>query len=151
MTSFSAPAQAARYLGAAALLGVGVDHLWEYHYGFYSALPTIGSLFLANFAAALVIAAGLVVPWPRLSRRGARLTAALAVCGTAVALGSLAALAVSETSGLFGFMEYGYRTGIVVAIVLEATTALLLATFLVLAWSSPSPRRRSTMGTGRGV
>jgi hypothetical protein len=50
-----------------------------------------------------------------------------------IALGalSLAGLLVSETTGLFGFVEHGYRMAIVVAIVVEAAAAVLLAVFLV--------------------
>ena len=49
----------ARGLGALALLAVGTIHLQQY-LGPYSAIPTIGTLFLLNFAAAIVIGAALV-------------------------------------------------------------------------------------------
>jgi hypothetical protein len=55
-------ARLARYLGALALLGVGVDHLEQYYADFYSAIPTIGTLFVLNFGSAAVIAAGLAAP-----------------------------------------------------------------------------------------
>jgi hypothetical protein len=101
----------ARYLGAAALAGVGVDHIWQFYVDSYSVIPTIGTLFALNFASALVIALGLVVPLQRLSPSwGTTLLALLAAGGAGIALGSFAGLEVSETTGLFGFMESGYRS-----------------------------------------
>jgi hypothetical protein len=48
-----------RWLGALALLSVGIDHIYEYYVRDYQAIPTIGTLFLLNFASALIVAAGL--------------------------------------------------------------------------------------------
>jgi hypothetical protein len=62
-----------RYLGALALLGVGVDHLEQFSVDSYSAIPTIGTLFALNFASAALIAAGLAAPIPRLRGRAGRL------------------------------------------------------------------------------
>jgi hypothetical protein len=106
-----------RVLGAIALLGVGFDHLEQYVVDHYGAIPTIGPLFLANFAAATAIAIALVL-------RGGRL---LPAAGIAVAAGSLLALYVSEHGGLFGFAEAGFRPALVVTVALEAATVVLLA------------------------
>ena len=38
----------ARYIGAAALLAVGLDHLEQRTAAHYAAIPTIGTLFLAE-------------------------------------------------------------------------------------------------------
>jgi hypothetical protein len=57
----------------------------------------------------------------------------LSAAGVGVAAGSLAGLLVSETSGLFGFMEAGYRPAIVLSIALEATAVALLGSCLALA------------------
>ena len=46
-----------RYLGALALLGVGLDHLEQYSVDSYSVIPTIGTLFALNFASAALLAA----------------------------------------------------------------------------------------------
>jgi hypothetical protein len=46
----------ARYLGAAALLAVGLDHLEQRSAAHYAAIPTIGTLFLLNFVSATVLA-----------------------------------------------------------------------------------------------
>jgi hypothetical protein len=40
-------------------------------------------------------------------------------------------LFVSESSGLFGFVEHGYRMAIVVAIVAETAATVFLAAFLL--------------------
>ena len=125
-------AQLCRYLGALALLGVGFDHVQQYSVDSYSAIPTIGTLFALNFASALVVAMGLVAPLQRLSRRWSRaLLTLLAAGGAGIALGSFAGLEVSETTGLFGFMESGYRAAVVLSIVLDAATVVFLSVFLV--------------------
>ena len=132
-----------RYLGAAALLGVGIDHLQQYFGASYSAIPTIGTLFALNFVAAVLLAAGLIAPLERLFRRaGKPILGVLAASGIGVAMGSLIALLVSEQTPLFGFMENGYRQAIVISIVLEVATVLLLGAFLVGLLRSTSIRPR---------
>jgi hypothetical protein len=123
---------ALRNLGAAALLGVGIDHLQQYFGASYSFIPTIGTLFALNFASALVIAIVLFAPMERLFRHrtGRLIHACFAAAGIAVAIGSLLALLVSEQTPLFGFMESGYRQAIVISIVLEVATTVLLGAFL---------------------
>ncbi|HUE28282.1 MAG TPA: hypothetical protein VMP89_16025 [Solirubrobacteraceae bacterium] len=124
--------QALRYLGAVAVLATGVAHIEQYAVDNYSTVPTIGTLFLLNFIAAIVIAVGLIAPLGRVAGRYTdAVRAVLAVCGIGLAVLSLAALFVSETSGLFGFVEHGYRMAIVVAIVVEAAATVLLAAFLL--------------------
>jgi hypothetical protein len=75
-------------------------------------------------------------------RFGDLILAALAVGGIALAAGSLAGLLVSESVGLFGFMEQGYRAAIVLSIALDVVAIVLLGVFLA---ASPIqlPRRRS--------
>jgi hypothetical protein len=51
-----------RVLGAVALLVVGGLHYQQYRYAFYSSVPTIGPLFLANFIGATVIGLFLLAP-----------------------------------------------------------------------------------------
>jgi hypothetical protein len=142
----------ARYLGALALLGVGVDHLEQYFVDSYSVVPVIGTLFVLNFGSAAAIAAGLAAPVQRLPGRAGRLALPLlSLSGVAVAAGSLAGLLVSESSGLFGFMETGYRPAIVVSLALEAAVVGLLGLYLGLRLPTPTgpssarlrPRRRA--------
>ena len=124
--------QGARILGALALLAVGIEHIQQYYAASYSVLPTIGTLFVLNFAGAVVVTAGLLAPLRRMH-------AVLALAGIAIAAGSLVALFISESSGLFGFRELGYRPVIVLSIVLEATTVVALGTFLVLSGVARRP------------
>jgi hypothetical protein len=120
-----------RYLGALALLGVGLDHLEQFSADHYSAIPTIGTLFVLNFASAALVAVGLVAPVDRLPGLAGRLALPLlGAGGIAVAAGSLAGLLVSESSGLFGFMEVGYRPAIVLSIALEGMAAVLLGVYV---------------------
>ncbi len=117
-----------RRLGALALVVVGGVHLQQYLAG-YSDVPTIGALFILNAIGAFAVAAGLLAPIGRfLGDRPARLaTGGLAAVGVMIAAGALAALFVSESQPLFGFMEDGYSTPIVIAIAAEALTTILLA------------------------
>ena len=64
--------------------------------------------------------------------------ALLAAAGVGIALGSFAGLEVSESIGLFGFMESGYRSAIVLSIALDAATVILLGAFLVASWGDQS-------------
>jgi hypothetical protein len=126
-------AELARYLGALALLGVGVDHIQQYSVDSYSAIPTIGTLFALNFASATVVTVGLLAPVRRLAGRWAgAVLAALAVGGIMIPAGSLAGLFVSENGGLFGFMEQGYRQASVISIALEVATMVLLGLFVAV-------------------
>jgi hypothetical protein len=140
----SAIARTARYLGALAVLAAGVVHIQQYYGNDYSTVPTIGTLFFLNFVSAVVLAAGLVAPLGWIAGRYAAAVRALfAVGGIGFAVLSLAALFVSESSSLFGFTEFGYRTGIVLAIVAEAAAVVFLLIFLVAAGTG-LPRRRTT-------
>jgi hypothetical protein len=125
-------AHVGRYLGALAVLATGVDHIEQYAVDKYSTVPTIGTLFLLNFVAAVVIAVGLIAPIRRVTRRYTdAVRAVLAVGGIGLAVLSLAGLFVSESSGLFGFVEHGYRMAIVVAIAVEVAATIFLVAFLL--------------------
>ena len=145
-------AVATRYAGALALLAVGLAHLQQYADDSYSVIPTIGTLFALNFASAAAITVLLFAPVQRLSGRAGRLAVPLlALSGIGVAAGSLAGLFVSETSGLFGFMEAGYRTAIVVSIVLEAVTIALLGAHLLLNRDAIWPTRQTVPSRPREI
>jgi hypothetical protein len=125
-------ARAALYLGALAVLATGVLHIQQYYGQSYSTIPTIGTLFFLNFVSAVVVAVGLVAPLGRVAGRYAEaVRAGFAVSGIGIAVGSLVGLFVSESSGLFGFVEHGYRTAIVLAIVAEVAAVVFLAVYLV--------------------
>jgi hypothetical protein len=118
-----------RVLGAFALLGVGAVHLQQYYAADYSGVPTIGPLFLLNGIGSGLLGATLLFPLERIlkGRTGDAGIGAVAVGGVMVAIGSLAALFISEYGGLFGFVEPGYSLPVVLAIVTEGATLLLLA------------------------
>ena len=119
-----------RTLGALALLLIGAIHFQQYHYDFYSAIPTIGTLFLLNFIGGTGLGLFLLAPFkpPRLRRMFDQMTA---VAGIGFAVSGIAALLVSEHTPLFGFMEHGYRFVIVLTLAAEGAAAVLLAVFLV--------------------
>ncbi|HWF35469.1 MAG TPA: hypothetical protein VG295_08845 [Solirubrobacteraceae bacterium] len=135
---------ASRTLGALALLLIGAIHYQQYHYDFYSAVPTIGPLFLLNAISGTALGLYLLVPVrSRLGRRGKLLDQLAALAGIGVAAGGLAGLLISEHAPLFGFMEHGYRFVIVLAIAADAAAIVLLTVFLVRAHaSSPAFGRR---------
>jgi hypothetical protein len=123
---------AIRFLGALSLLAVGAVHLQQYEY-LYSAIPTIGTLFLLNFVGATAIGLGLLAPVDRLlGRRGGAVVAVLALAGVALAGTAFVFLLVSERTPLFGFMEPGYDPSAIMASrVAELVTVGLLGSFLV--------------------
>ena len=130
-------ARTALDLGALAVLATGVLHIQQYYGQSYSTIPTIGTLFFLNFVSAVVVAVGLVAPLGRVAGRYAGAIHPLfAVGGIGIAVGSLVGLFVSETSGLFGFVEHGYRTAIVLAIVAEVAAIFFLAVYLAASGAS---------------
>lgn len=118
-----------RFGGALALLAMALIHLQQAVGAHYSGIPTIGTLFVLNFAGGTAIALGLMSP---LGRRGSGVATLLSLTGIAVAATSIAFLLISESTPLFGFRESGYRAAIVVALVSEAAAVLLLSSYLVL-------------------
>jgi hypothetical protein len=126
-----------RRLGALSLLAVGAVHLQQY-VTLYSAIPTIGRLFVLNFVGATAIGLGLLAPVERvLGRRGDTAVAFLALGGVALAASAFVFLLVSERTPLFGFMEPGYDPPAIMAVrVAELVTVGLLGGFLVARFSS---------------
>jgi hypothetical protein len=128
----SSAALAARFLGALSLLAVGAVHLQQYDY-LYSSIPTIGTLFLLNFAGATALGLGLLSPVERLlGRLGGAITALLALGGIGLAATAFASLLVAERTPLFGFMEPGYDPpAIATARAAEIATVVLLGAYLL--------------------
>ena len=124
----------ARTLGGLALLVVAGVHLEQYTVAHFSVIPTIGPLFLANFIAAMVVGLFLLLRVGPVSRGIPLLLDALAaLAGIGVAAGALVALFISEYVSLFGFMEHGYRTEIVIAIGAELAAIAALSVVVVRA------------------
>jgi hypothetical protein len=127
------PWLAVRALGALAVLVVGIIHLQQY-FKLYSAIPTIGTLFVLNFAGATAIGLGLLAPVEHLLGRrfGAAAVGLLALAGVGLAATAFVFLAISEHTPLFGFMEPGYDpTAILASRLAEGAAILLLTGFLI--------------------
>lgn len=125
--------RATRFSGALALLAVGAIHLQQYAGSGYDQIPTIGPLFLLNTVSCALIGIGLLLPVERwlAARRADGVIGLLAAAGALIALLSLIALFISETSTLFGFSEDGFRTAIVASIATEVAVILLLGSVAV--------------------
>jgi hypothetical protein len=123
---------AVRVLGALAVLTVGAIHLQQY-LKLYSGIPTIGTLFLLNFAGASAIGLGLLAPAEHLAGRrwGTAAVGLIALAGVGLAATAFVFLLISEHTPLFGFMEPGYDPGAMLASrIAEGATVLLLGSFL---------------------
>jgi hypothetical protein len=72
-----------------------------------------------------------------------RLPALLALSGVGIAAGSIVGLLISETSGLFGFTENGYRSTIVLSLVFEGATIILLGIYFAYTMIRPRSRKPS--------
>ena len=123
---------AVRVLGALSLLAVGAVHLQQF-FTLYSSIPTIGTLFVLNFAGATVLGLGLLAPLERLlGRRGDPVLVLLALGGIALAATAFVFLLISEHTPLFGFMEPGYDPPAIMASrVAELLTVGLLGSVVV--------------------
>jgi hypothetical protein len=118
---------AARVVAAALVVATGAIHLYLYQDGF-SAIPTIGRLFLANFAIAVVLGLAVLV-------RGRWIPSLL---GAGFCLGTLAAFLVSVHWGLFGYQETlsgAWQQRAAAVEIAGAVACLILA-----AWSRPRSR-----------
>jgi hypothetical protein len=103
----SAAALSARFVGALSVLAVGAVHLQQYEF-LYSAIPTVGTLFVLNFAGATALGLGLLAPVEHLfGRRGGIVVAILALGAIGLAATAFALLLVAERTPLFGFQEQG--------------------------------------------
>ena len=122
---------------------MGVVHLQEYR-GPYAAIPTIGTLFLVNFAAAVAVGAALFAPIEHVAGRWAGPAVATVTAGGIVlAAGSFVMLWISERRPLFGFQEPGYDpTAIAVSRYAEVAAVVLLSGSLVGRFGGSSPKRR---------
>ncbi|MCV2488348.1 hypothetical protein OF117_03150 [Geodermatophilus sp. YIM 151500] len=122
----AAPAVAVlRVLGAVLLLGIAVIHGYLWQQG-YRGIDVIGPAFLLDTALA-VGGAVLVLVAPR------RWLPAVAAAGALLAAGTLGALLVSTTVGLFGFVESTAAQLWWESFWVEAAATVVLAALAVLA------------------
>jgi hypothetical protein len=122
----------ARVLGAVAVLATGAVHLQQF-LKLYSEIPTIGTLFILNFAGATTVGLALLAPLERIGgRHGAALVVLAATAGIALAATSFVFLLISEQTPVFGFKEPGYDPpAIAFARAAEVATVFFLGAFLV--------------------
>jgi hypothetical protein len=134
---------ALRGLGALALLATGAVHLQQFD-RFYSEIPTIGTLFVLNFAGATALALALLGPLERIGgRHGSLLLALVAAAGVAFAAVTFAFLLISERTPLFGFQEPGYDPPAIAASRgAEIATVVFLGLFLAGRVWLKAPMRR---------
>ena len=132
-----------RYLGALVVLAVGLVHLQQY-FGPYAQIPTIGTLFLVNFAAAAAISLALLAPLEHLTGRWAGAAVALVtIGGITLGAGSFVLLTISERRPLFGFQEPGYDpTAIAISRATEVAAAVLLGASLIARFAGKTPKVR---------
>jgi hypothetical protein len=125
---------ALRLLGAVALLATGAVHLQQF-IRFYSEIPTIGTLFVLNFAGATALALALLAPLERLGgRHGSALLALIALAGIALAATAFTFLLISEP---------GYDPAAIAASrVVEIGTVVFLGLFLAGRFWLKAPMRR---------
>jgi len=133
----------ARFLGALSVLAVGAVHLQQY-YGPYSAIRTIGTLFLVNFGVATLIGVGLLAPIEHLTGQLAGATVVVVtLAGIALSAGSFVLLAISEQRPLFGFMESGFDPAAITATrAAEIAAVVFLAVSLVTRFVSHGAKAR---------
>jgi len=125
------------------LLAVGAVHLQQYLL-LYWVIPTIGTLFVLNFAVATVLGVLLLAPLDRWGGRWAAVFLGLASSGgVAFAVVTFVLLEISERTPLFGFREPGYDpVAITASQVAEIATAVLLGTYLVARFVARTSLRR---------
>ena len=127
-----------RSLAAALLLAGGIVHygLWQ---GGYRHIPVIGPLFLANVFGSITLAAAALV-----SRRRV-----VSLAGALFAAGSLAALILSRTVGIFGFTETVWTAPAVKALLSETGVMAILGLDVVLQLRAQQRRQRVLITAGR--
>lgn len=121
---------AMRVVSAGLLVWIGYIHYHLWQEG-YKSIPTNGPFFLVDAIAAVVLAAAVLV-WAR------PLTGLLAAGFVA---GTILALVISLTVGLFGFKESIHASFVVESLILESITTIILASWTVIA-ASAVPRRQ---------
>ena len=126
-------------LACVALLAwIGYIHLHLWAEG-YRQIPTDGPLFLLDAITGLALA-GVLLVWPR------PLAGLLAAGYTT---GTLGALLISLTVGLFGFKESISASFVIQSIAIETVTVLALLAWTILVSAAPPDRRPVAPSTGR--
>jgi hypothetical protein len=131
-----------RVTGALALIAMGALHLQQYYDAGYSALPTIGTLFVLNFAGGVGLGLALLLPVERLPGRAGQIALPLlAFAGAAMAATSIAFLLISEQTPLFGFLETSTSSAITDALIIESIATFALGGLSLVSVGAAGPRR----------
>ena len=109
-------------------------HLYLWTQG-YRDIATIGPLFLLHAISGAILALALLAT-------PTRFLTIVSALGALFAAGSLAALILSLTVGMFGFTETPHAQLVTTTIVVESAGFLVLALFTVLRLTTASPARR---------
>lgn len=130
------PATVVLGLAALAVAIGGYEHAHLYHRG-YREIHVIGTLFVLNTLGSLATVLLLLArrPYP------------FVLSSLAVSVGSIVAIVVTRTSGMFGFHESGYDTRAILTVVAEAFAVVLTVVGAVLARRVPPPRPTADAGT----
>ena len=113
-------ARLTRWFAAVLLVAGGIVHFNLWSSG-YRHIPKIGPLFMANFVGSVALAAAVIT-----SRR-----ATVAFAGITFAAGSLVALILSRTVGVFGFTETIWTTQATKTLALEVAAIVALGAVLI--------------------
>jgi hypothetical protein len=113
-----------RYAAAALVLVVGLVHLQQY-VDFISEIPTIGVLFLLNAAGGAGLAVALIWPDRTLSRLAA-------LGGIGLCVGSLVAIVLAMSGGIFDYQEPNWRGPVVLSVIVEVAALPALLGYLAL-------------------
>jgi hypothetical protein len=112
---------------------MGALHLQQYYDAGYSAIPTIGTLFVLNFVGAVAIGLPLLLPVERLPGHAGQIAVPLlAFTGAAMAATAFAFLLISEQTPLFGWLETAKTSAITVALVSEAIATAALGALTIV-------------------
>ena len=114
-------ARLTRLLAAIFLIIGGIVHYNLWRSG-YRSIPKIGPLFMANFLGSIGIAGAVMI-----SRR-----ASIALAGIAFAAGSLAAVLLSRSVGVFGFTEMIWTKEAIITVISELGAIATLAVAVAL-------------------
>jgi hypothetical protein len=139
-TRLFVPALVLRLAGAGLLAWVGWLHWVLWHYEGYHFIPVDGPFFLVDAIAGVVLAIVLLA-WPRP-------LAGLAAAGFVA--GTILALVISLTVGLFGFNEHLSAHYVVLALVTESVAVVILLAWTVLAARALPARPPATAASGQG-
>ncbi len=112
-------------LAALAVAVGGFEHAYLYHDG-YSEISTIGTLFMVNAIGSLLTILALIARRPLLFVAGS----------LSISIGSIVALLLTRTTGLFGFQESGYDGHALLTLLAEIAAVPLTLVGAILAGSA---------------